>query len=168
MAEYFGPWLPSAYFGGGYWRQTEASPFADMAATITGAGTLTGTLEGGAHFADMAAVISGSATLTATAFAPEVLARRGGGGGREAAWRKRLAKDREEWLRKRRELLDAISEEVVEVQQFAVPLPKTPPVEVIRAKRVALWNEIRMLQARIAEAEREMDDEEAAIMLLVA
>lgn len=168
MAEYFGPWLPSAYFGGGYWRQTEASPFADMAATITGAGTLTGTLETGDAFADMAAVISGSATVTATALVPEALERRGGGGGREAAWRRRLARDREEWLRKRRELLEAIPEELVDVQQFDVLLPTTPPVEVIRAKRVALWNEIRMLQARIAEAEREMDDEDAAIMLLVA
>jgi hypothetical protein len=91
-----------------------------------------------------------------------------GGGGTETAWRRRLAKDREEWLRKRRELLEAVPEEVVELQQFAVPLPKTPPFEVIKAKRVALWNEIRMLQARIAEAERKMDEEDTAILLFLS
>lgn len=66
MAEYFGPWLPSAYFGGGYWRQTgePSADFADMAALVAGSGSATATARGRAR---VAALISGAGALTGTA-----------------------------------------------------------------------------------------------------
>jgi hypothetical protein len=157
--EYFGPFFPPGYFSGGYWGGTEEGGgpvYADAAATITASATVTATLEAvGAAFADMAATIQAGGAVSATL---EIVSANSIAGGR----RKRirvfdLAEKRVE-LEPDDDLIE-VAERVEKALKLYRPVQKSDVQKLARLPGV---------KAAVERAIRERDDEEAALMMLVA